>query len=443
VVDSLLPKKSFALLLPPPPFEKSDLDAVVKKAESHFDAKCIGVYCRKMNFDIEYYGDICDDWFWIDKEGELAYGDEHKQVLVDMAIILSNRYSFVPLANERIDWVAKKRKCYMWNMASDNFCEWSGSLITQSNDGMANSHYFGRAATDNQLEVSEYVYYPYGFFVRQPMLGDINEFGFRVPLDYQKLSKREVDHKLVCVFGGSAAWGVLSPSDKSFCALLGGKLNCDDTKYTVLNFGMPSYLVLNEMIAYTMFARQLKPDVVISFSGYNDLHHGMLNDRYLLENFAINYACWQESWAAKLRGLEMPAHDSWYMDKSSIVKPIVDTYVERIEQFRQMAEVDGSKFVLALQPFWGSKKEHSGYEITSFRTIHHKEPEQPLLSVLEFLYDRLRRRMKNRAQIDIDFDALVSSVGREKNFFGDIVHLIDDGEEFIADELAIYLRSIV
>ena len=52
-----------------------------------------------------------------------------------------------------------------------------------------------------------------------------------------------------------------------------------------MNFGMSGFNQLDEMDQYIFFCKRLKPDIVISHSGFNDVIHGMLCEKSTLKNY--------------------------------------------------------------------------------------------------------------------------------------------------------------
>ena len=45
--------------------------------------------------------------------------------------------------------------------------------------------------------------------------------------------------------------------------------------FTVLDFGLPGNVVLNEIITYLLHCQDIRPDIVVAHDGFNDLFYGL------------------------------------------------------------------------------------------------------------------------------------------------------------------------
>ena len=93
-----------------------------------------------------------------------------------------------------------------------------------------------------------------------------NEVGFRT----HNLNLK--NKKIILILGGSASWGMgVSSDNKVFSSLLENKLKNIDMKWSVVNLSMMSATSQQELLYFIFWGLKLNPEIVISFSGFNDL----------------------------------------------------------------------------------------------------------------------------------------------------------------------------
>lgn len=431
--DDLYPVSfsSLFVLLPPPPFDLSTKADIVYRLQRQFAARQITFLNRKTELDEKYYASISNGILWLDSPWRFE-GSEP-----DAVIILENLNGAIAMGKERIDALAQHYPCYRWYQNFKMLLPWGRPSINKIDDPGANKHFFSRVAIETNVSRNEFVYFPYGFFVRSTMLGNINEFGFRVDDDYQRLVSRCENHKLICVTGGSAAWGCNVHIENTFCRKLEKLLNAErgEVHYHVLNFGMSGYTVINEMITYMLFIAKLQPDIVLSFSGFNDIHMGLTSDEYLLKKFDIAYSGWQEGWASVLRDVAYsPDFElGWSLSKHTLPYNTQKAFLSRISQYRDIVEKSGTKFIFALQPFWGSKGAHSKNELKSFTTLYQRSYEHPMVSAIGYMYNRLKKvSEEGGVEIDIDFDRYFGGLDDSIDAIYDLAHFMPEGESIVA-----------
>jgi hypothetical protein len=91
--------------------------------------------------------------------------------------------------------------------------DWNGRLFPlgreyDDQDALnMDAHIFNRLS---KPEVHGFYYFPYGYLCRYPGIGDLNQFGFRVPDDLSDLKNRDPKHKLVLCYGGSCTFSALT-----------------------------------------------------------------------------------------------------------------------------------------------------------------------------------------------------------------------------------------
>lgn len=93
-----------------------------------------------------------------------------------------------------------------------------------------------------------------------------NEQGFRTKnFDFK-------NKKIIIIIGGSASWGMGATSNnKMFASLLEEKLKKNSEKWSVINLSMMAATSQQELLYLIFWGLKLNPEIVISFTGFNDL----------------------------------------------------------------------------------------------------------------------------------------------------------------------------
>jgi lysophospholipase L1-like esterase len=119
---------------------------------------------------------------------------------------------------------------------------------------------------------------PFVGHVARPTKGEdlhINGVGFR---DHrQGYSEKPPGTVRVFISGGSTAWGSAAPSQRQTISylleeMLNARPSPAGTRYEVINAAFPAWSTTQEKILIQQLIADLKPDVVIMFSGNNDVH---------------------------------------------------------------------------------------------------------------------------------------------------------------------------
>ena len=311
-------------------------------------------------------------------------------------------------------------------------------------------HVFNRVGPNSPD--GEFYYFPYGYLFKYTGLGPINEFGFRVEGDFMRFARREPHHKLIVVFGGSAAWSMYSLHDEMFATLLEEKLNAwsraegRKETFTVLNFGMHGHVVLNEILTHVLFTSRINPDVVIGHDGFNDLVYGMLSDQDLLGRHDITYQYNLENWGRILHeNLDIPSNQPESpLVIHNIPQLIAKAYVTRKQQFRQMVESAGARFVWGLQPQVFSKAAMSPSESAYVKGIPPNDPFSTAYKRIAYVYEKFFDLVRLPDDADfVDVHKYFGRFGADESLFGDVMHTLPDGDERIAECYFDHLRGMV
>lgn len=312
-------------------------------------------------------------------------------------------------------------------------------------------HPFSRLGPRGQgeLDYGCFHFFPYGYLYRLIGLGAVNPFGHRIVGDFRTLARRSADHKLITCFGGSAVWSICTTPEQSFPVILESLLNerADreglSLRASVLNFGVPGAVVLNSMQHFLLYAADLRPDIVISHDGVNDLFYGCTSDPWLLREHGIVYQQQLEYWAAML-------HDPGFKGDANLGGPVVSptnvlptqilkAYVRRKREFMTVCRGFGSRFVFGLQPFASSKAALSPLEQSR---IGGSGQGQAIAYESEFrtvraLFDLLRPSLRSfGADLVVDFDREFGRFDQNDTVMADMVHLAPQGDRVLAERYA-------
>lgn len=323
------------------------------------------------------------------------------------------------------------------------------SIDTVESPGL-DRHVFNRVGPKSPD--GEFYYFPYGYLFKYTGLGPINEFGFRVDGDFMRFADRDPDHKLVVIFGGSAAWSMYSLHDEMFSTRIEDKLNAwcraagRRERYSVLNFGMHGHVVLNEILTHVLFTSRIRPDIVLAHDGFNDLVYGMLSDPDLLGSHDITYQYNLEDWGRILHKTQhVPTNQMEApLGIHNIPQLIAKAYATRKQQFRRMVEDSGARFVWGLQPQLLSKAEMSPLETAYVKSIAPDNPFSTAFKRIGYLYEKFFELVQLPDDVEfVDVHGYFKRFGADETLFGDMMHTLPDGDERIAECYAGHLCGMM
>jgi hypothetical protein len=289
-------------------------------------------------------------------------------------------------------------------------------------------------------------FFPYGYLYRLFGMGPINEYGHRIPFDFRALASRPTSHKVVACYGGSACWSVYCCHQQTFTQVMEQRLNdrCASRglglQFTVLNFGSPGQVVLNEIFTHVLFGSLVKPDVVVAHDGSNDIGYGQTSDPFLLRDHIV-YQPLLETWSRLL-------HDPGYHDRL-VAAPIetadrrtagqlLRAYVARKRQFCDIARAGGSLVVSGLQPIFLSRREYSPLE----RRWLFDDPRVAIEQHAGFrnVLATYRLFLENRPALGedlfVDLHGYFGEFGADCTLMADPVHAAPDGDRVIGEHYA-------
>ncbi len=291
-----------------------------------------------------------------------------------------------------------------------------------------------------------FVNFPFGVLYIDAESGPIDAFGFRINFDHRTLIGRPKNHRVVTIFGGSAAFSCAVSYEEMFSTRLEEFLNAreqekgSDIKWTVLNFGMHDNVVMQEMLTYLMFVDRLKPEVVIGHDGHNDIWYGLSCDPYLVAGQQMIYQRHSEQWSRLIHGTEhvpIPDINSCSVDEQQYNSPhnIVRAYGTRKRQWQSLVERQGGKFFWGLQPLILSKPRRCGFELEIAEAVknHPFGIGEPLFHAYTKLHQELLRAKLPRF---VDFHTYFQTFDESFHLMSDHVHCTFLGDELIARKYA-------
>lgn len=301
-----------------------------------------------------------------------------------------------------------------------------------------NDHIFSQLGSANPHE--HYYFFPFAVLHRDTSMGPINALGFRITEDLKVLEQRDTNHKIIGVFGGSTVFSIGCLHEETWTYQLEKKLNdfCFEhdinTKFTVLNFGQPGCVVVNELLFYLFFCQSLHLDYVIAHDGYHDLDWGQVVDPSLLSEHQISYIKDLEAWPGRLHNHNKTAPNRGIVNSSDVV---LQTYFERKCQFKNIVESFGSVFLWGIQPILHSKK-----PLTSVEKIYHQHGMNDTATKnITVMYENLHQLPYQEKTHIVKVNEHFAALNTNKTLFIDFWHTNADGDDVIADTYCSYFTK--
>lgn len=280
------------------------------------------------------------------------------------------------------------------------------------------------------MEATPYVMYAPA---RGNILGDFhNNQQFRYEKDLGKKEKNEIR---IFVTGGSTAWGSMAPNlNSTISAFLENELNTKNTSgftFRVINSAAGGWNTTEERIWIQNRITEYEPDLIISYSGHNDI--GNITDvndglrdifTYIHNDAGYFFEALREYDSYNIKNRPFPIYRDtsreYYKDSDFPKKTI-----KNIQMIATYLNLTGVPYAFVLQPL---NKKSSGMEAypPKYEILARELDAKKDTSGAKFLFI-------NHSNF---FD------GREK-YFVDSVHFGDKGYEIIAKDLAIQLQDVV
>ena len=265
----------------------------------------------------------------------------------------------------------------------------------------------------------------------------INALGFRDErTDYLDKPERTIR---IFVTGGSVAHGLGSTSQaQTFSSVLERMLNEEAGKtarsrYEVVNTGFPGWATTHEKILVQQCLVDLQPDIVIMFSGSNDVVWSLRG--WDIRSF---YTQMDQNFMTLLNEAHKTSgHPEWAIDFARSDQPVDCRKMARITA-RNVEEVAAAtarvnaRVIFALQPnIVTTAKRLSSYEQSVFR-LHDKSYWD---SSYEALRDELSRIKAGNYRL-VDLSRAFGALDGNTELFIDSYHFVDAGHRLISQDLA-------
>lgn len=312
-------------------------------------------------------------------------------------------------------------------------------------EGYSKHHIFNNLSANSEFG---FYYFPYGYLFRYPRWGKINELGFRQEASSHKALDTYSDKFRICLFGGSNAFSILVKDSKTFAQKLENLLNADDElkkkigkNFKILNFSQPGNTMLNQIFNYIMFGSLVKPDLVISHGGACDFNYGQISDPFLLNNYNITYVEISETWSKIVHESDKKIEQDFCDEKSGNFVPvrvknfpdkIIDSYHQRMIQFKNLVESNSTKFINSLEPILYSKKSHSNEEKKNIKN-YNKYYGAVYNNLLKLFDDYQKKYLEGNLEFNVNLHKEFNKLDSSITHFGDVVHTVETGEEIIAN----------
>lgn len=249
-------------------------------------------------------------------------------------------------------------------------------------------------------------------------------FGFRNEYNFYF---SEMSSPLILMTGGSECAGY-SHEKKTISDNLKNKLILHFKKnIEVMNLCQNSYTLSNEINSFIHLAYHLKPKIIISHSGWNDIFYGLyLNKSFLDIGFIYNKDLeYLTSIIYDSKSIfnffdnnQVDIYQDWNPEKSSL---LIDGLIKKIDVFKSIVSSNNSEFIYGLQ---GYNKNYIGKKTSFpdfFKTIHETHTE---------LSNQLKKSNINY----VNFQEMNNVE------FVDSVHTTQESVEYISDR---YFRYIL
>jgi lysophospholipase L1-like esterase len=220
-------------------------------------------------------------------------------------------------------------------------------------------------------------------------------------------------------------------------ALLGTEPDANGTLYRVWTFANPAWSTTHERIAIENRLSELEPDLVISLSGNNDVHWGLLGRNVLWSRIYQQQTYWSVLDTAHRAGGRGPFVDVTEVTSDPVAPDVVARRLGNNVRMAAFAlSLDGVPYVFALQPTLAvSKKGLSNRE--RFLTNEHR---QYFVESYAAIDARLRGLEPDGFHY-IDLSGAVDEYRNKDELFIDSFHFGDRGYEIIAGKLLTALRT--
>lgn len=219
---------------------------------------------------------------------------------------------------------------------------------------------------------------------------------------------------IIMVLGGSTSEEVREWW-KAWPYILYQKLIERDKKVTIYNCANSGYTAAQELLRYLRDGAVINPDLVISYSGANDIHK--------LYDAGFNLR------SLKYAGELYTSHNGQEMTVGLEDKrDAFDIWLDNLKCIQSLVHMRGSKYIAFAHPFFCAKKE--------YKTQHEKQLERKIRALYsaEDIDGSIVFREKVR-DVHEDFIVDFSDIFDEEDVYYDICHVNEKGNSIIASKI--------
>jgi hypothetical protein len=278
----------------------------------------------------------------------------------------------------------------------------------------------------------------------------INSMQFRA--DHEVLIPKPYNVYRIFITGGSTAYGSGAPDQqKTIAGYLARILNEDSTsskdlKFEVLTAANPAWASTHERILIENRLSELEPDLVISFSGNNDVHWGYKGRNILwFRSYADAFFLELINRAYKISGYEelvkIPEVESSPEDPSHVAARIA----KNVELSSYVLSLEKAAYFFFLQPTLAvSKKILTDNErrLLNDKEVKHQEEK----AYFAKCYAKMDSSLK-KLEIDnfrfVNLSNIFDDMGEKEDIFVDSYHFGDKGNEISARNIFRHIRPVI
>lgn len=225
----------------------------------------------------------------------------------------------------------------------------------------SNKNIFQRVYNDFE---SKGIMYPY-FFAGKA--GAESEFGFRATINIEDILAS--GKRVICFVGNCVGFGGDFTIEQTITSHMDKYLKRIDDNFIVLNCSVNGSTLGEQMSYYIWILRLLKPELVISFFGY-ELASAYTSCERMLSKYNFIYHTFVEKINKDYVCSDIPLYGETFRRNSLVDdESVIEAITYRMNQFRQIVNGDGVKFLSVLQPFFCKKILQTDVEIAAFEVL--------------------------------------------------------------------------
>ena len=320
-----------------------------------------------------------------------------------------------------------------------------------------------------------FFYFPIGFRLfnlDNPLPGRVenNSLGYRCPEFIPPLPKT----KRIILLGGSAAWGSGSTDNSTtITGYLESYLNSnkellgDYEKVECFNLAQLNGTQTQDILSLTFFAEKIKPNLILSFTGWNELFTSHSFDEELLKKFNMFYLKEMENWepinvSGNKTALLKNSLNLWLKDKFEVARKILpnkrssvkerlelsdlianrsETFKEQLKILNRISKAYNAKHVQFFQPYLYRKHTLTKQEKDVIHLYDDLRPVHGGLKMGDYLrnnniYEPMLDELKNKPKIyGLVHDLCDMFQSEKETKFFTLVHLTDSGYKDVAHKM--------